>query len=44
MVSAFCSGYAAKHFGCPTVLQTCGIVLVLVGIVTPFLPGIKKIG
>jgi MFS family permease len=44
MVSSFSSGYAAKHFGCPAVLQMCGIALIITAVITPFLPGIKKIG
>ncbi len=43
MLSSFIAGYIAKHFGCPAVLGSCGIALVILGLIVPFLPGIKEI-
>ncbi len=43
VVSALVSGYVAKHYGCPSVLMICGSMLLLIGVATPFLPGIEEI-
>ena len=43
MMSSLISGYVVKHYGCSTVLMGCGITLILIAIVAPFLPGIEEI-
>jgi MFS family permease len=43
MLSSFGAGYIAKHFGSETVLVLCGAALLLVGTISPFLPGIKEL-
>jgi len=43
MISSVISGYIAKHYGSPTVLVCCGIVLISIAIMTPFLPGIEEV-
>ena len=42
-ISAYGAGFIAKQVGCPTVLIMSGIGLIATAIVTPFLPGIRKI-
>jgi MFS family permease len=43
MLSSLGSGYIAKHFGCPAVLDLCGIVIFTTAILLPILPGYEYI-
>jgi len=41
MSGAFLAGYAANKYGCPLVLLTGGILMIIIGCFTPFFSGIK---
>jgi MFS family permease len=43
VLSSVVAGYVAKHYSCPAVLMSCGIILLTLGITTPFMPGIEEI-
>lgn len=43
MVSSFIAGYLAKHYGCEAVLDFCGIGLIAVAGLVPFLPSMKEL-
>ena len=43
MLSSFISGWLARHFGCPAVLIGSGVSICLVGLVAPFIPGMKRL-
>jgi len=43
MVSSVVAGYISKHFGCANMLYGCGLVLLAIAVMIPFLPGIKEI-
>jgi len=43
-LSSIFAGYLARAYGSPTVLATCGTVLTLTALATPWLPGIKEMG
>jgi predicted MFS family arabinose efflux permease len=43
MLGSFGAGYVADRWGCPTELKICGVALLILGSVIPFLPGINKL-
>ncbi|MCC6290993.1 MFS transporter [Candidatus Nomurabacteria bacterium] len=43
MLGPFLIGLSAKYWGCPVVLLTSGVSLLVIAVATPFLPGINEI-